>query len=115
MVLINTWLRKALARSATPGHRPHRSPPRTRGPSLEILEDRFCPSGGYLLVDSYNTNSVLRYDETTGAFVDEFVPKHSGGLYSGANMDFGPDHNLYVSNGLFSPNNKANDVLSYDG
>ena len=30
-------------------------------------------------------------------------------------MDLGPDHNLYVSNGLFSPNNKANDVLRYDG
>lgn len=81
----------------------------------EALEDRVCLSGGYLLVDSFNTNSVLRYNETTGAFVDEFVPKNSGGLYSGGNMDLGPDHDLYVSNGLFSNNNKANDVLRYDG
>jgi hypothetical protein len=79
------------------------------------LEDRLCLSGGYLLVDSFNTNSVLRYNETTGAFVDEFVPKNSGGLYSGGNMDLGFDHDLYVSNGLFSNNNKANDVLRYDG
>src|SRR6476620_8748289 len=82
---------------------------------IEALEDRLCPSGGYLLVDSLNTNSVLRYDETTGAFIDEFVKKNSGGLYSSGNMDLGPDHNLYVSNGLFSNNNKANDVLRYDG
>jgi hypothetical protein len=82
---------------------------------LEPLEDRLCPSGGYLLVDSYNTSSVLRYDETTGAFVDELVKKNSGGLYSSADMDLGPDHNLYASNGLFSFNNKANDVLRYDG
>jgi hypothetical protein len=81
----------------------------------ESLEDRLCPSSSYLLVDSFNTNSVLRYDETTGAFVDEFVPKNTGGLYSSGNMDFGPDHNLYVSNGLFSPKNKANNVLRFDG
>jgi hypothetical protein len=79
------------------------------------LEGRLCPSGGYLLVDSKGTSSVLRYDETTGAFVDEFVTKNSGGLYASADMDLGPDHNLYVSSGLFSKNNQANDVLRYDG
>jgi hypothetical protein len=84
-------------------------------PALERLEDRLCPSGGYLLVDSFDTNSVLRYNEATGAFVDQFVPKNTGGLYASASMDFGPDHNLYVSNGLFSTNNKANDVLRFDG
>jgi sugar lactone lactonase YvrE len=68
-----------------------------------------------LLVDSFNTNSVLRYNEATGAFVDQLVPKNTGGLYSSASMDFGPDHNLYVSNGLFSQNNKSNDVLRFDG
>ena len=83
--------------------------------SVAPLEGRLCPSGGYLLVDSKGTSSVLRYDETTGAFVDEFVTKNSGGLYSSADMDIGPDHNLYVSSGLFSKNNQANDVLRYDG
>jgi len=66
-------------------------------------------------VDSYDTNSVLRYDESTGAFVDTFVPKGSGGLYSPGAMIFGPDHNLYVSNGLFSPKGQPNNVLRYDG
>jgi hypothetical protein len=47
-----------------------------------------------LFVDSLIANSVLRYDETTGAFVDEFVKKHSGGQYSSADMDIGRDHNL---------------------
>jgi DNA-binding beta-propeller fold protein YncE len=79
------------------------------------LEGRLCPSGGYLYVDSYNTSNVLRYDETTGAFIDEFVKSNSGGLYKSADMDIGPDHNLYVSNGLYSNNNQANSVLRYDG
>jgi DNA-binding beta-propeller fold protein YncE len=79
------------------------------------LEGRLCPNGGYLYVDSYNTSNVLRYDETTGAFIDEFVKSNSGGLYKSADMDIGPDHNLYVSNGLYSNNNQANNVLRYDG
>src|SRR5205807_5527491 len=41
---------------------------------LELLEDRFCPSGGYLLISSANTDSMLRYDEHTGGFIDAFVP-----------------------------------------
>jgi sugar lactone lactonase YvrE len=96
------------------GRRP--GPFRPRRPLLlEPLEDRLCPSGGYLFVNSYSTNSILRYDETTGAFVDEFVKHNAGGLYSPTQIDFGPDHNLYAGNGLFSFNNQANDVLRFDG
>jgi hypothetical protein len=84
---------------------------------LEPLEDRLCPSGGYLLVDSVNTDSVLRYDETTGAFVDAFVPSRSGGLRTPIGLIFGPDHNLYVTSnykpGAAAPNQDA--VLRYDG
>jgi streptogramin lyase len=83
--------------------------------SVMPLEGRLCPSGGYLFVDSLNTSNVLRYDETTGAFVDEFVKTNSGGLYRSADMDIGPDHNLYVSNGLFPNNGQAKNVLRYDG
>src|SRR5262245_48606061 len=108
------WL-QTVGRPDAAGQRQRRSRPRTTFLALEVLEDRLCPSGGYLLVGSYNTDSVLRYDETTGAFVDELVHKGSGGLYSGANMDLGLDHNLYISNGLFSQNNKPNIVLRYDG
>jgi hypothetical protein len=88
-----------------------------RQPLLEGLETRLCPSG-YLLVDSYDNNSVLRYDENTGAFVDTLVPKGSGGLDNSVGMVLGPDHNLYVSNHLEPINNgngQTSSVLSFDG
>jgi outer membrane protein assembly factor BamB len=89
---------------------------RTRKPWLvERLEDRLYPSGSYLYVDSWNSNNVLRYDEQTGAFVDEFVKKNSGDLYSSVSMDFGPDHNLYLSNGHFGKQNQPKDVPEFDG
>src|SRR2546430_6037562 len=56
--------------------------PPARPLAVEPLEDRFCPSGGYLVVNSYNTNNILRYDETTGAFVDEFVKQNEIGRAS---------------------------------
>jgi hypothetical protein len=95
----------------------HRDPTRVKRsflPRLEALEDRLCPSGGYLLVSSVNTDSVLRYDETTGAFVDTFVPPRSGGLAQPCGLVFGPDHNLYVSSGIFSGRGHRA-VLRYDG
>jgi streptogramin lyase len=96
-------------------HRPSRPRP-ARRLHVESLEDRLCPSGGYLYVDSLQTNSVLRYDETTGAFAGEFVKKNSGGLGDSVGMDFGPDHNLYVSNGgPFPVPGEATNVLRFDG
>jgi DNA-binding beta-propeller fold protein YncE len=83
---------------------------------LETLEGRLCPSGGYLLVTDYDTHTVMRYDETTGAFVDRFVPKHSGGLNQPNGLIFGPrDHNLYVVGGEVSPSDQHRGVLRYDG
>src|SRR6266536_5288316 len=87
MFLLHT-LRRMISRPRTPRRR--HWPGRDHPLLLEPLEDRLCPSGGYLFVDSYDTNSVLRYDESTGAFVDTFVPKGSGGLYSPGAMIFGP-------------------------
>jgi sugar lactone lactonase YvrE len=86
-------------------------------PVLELLEGRFCPSGGYLLISSQNTDSVLRYDESSGAFVDAFVPAKSGGLRFPTGVVFGPaDHNLYVASGLFvNTGIDHKDVLRYDG
>ena len=48
-----------------------------------------------LLVGSFNTNSVLRYDETTGAFLGVFAS--GGGLDRPLELLFGPDGNLYVT------------------
>src|SRR5262249_821137 len=87
---------------------------RSFAPRLEALEERHCPSGGYLLVASVNTDSVLRYDETTGAFVDTAVPPRSGGLVQPCGLVFGPDHNLYVTSGIFSGQGHQA-VLRYDG
>src|SRR5438874_11021495 len=82
---------------------------------LEVLEDRLCLSGGYLLVASFGTNSVQRYDETTGAYVDTIVDHHSGGLAQPFAPLFGPDGNLYVSEGTFTNGTKEKSVLRYDG
>jgi hypothetical protein len=69
-------------------------------------------SGGYLFVPSFNTDNVLRYDESTGAFVNEFVPHKSGELTQPEGLIVGPDHNLYVSSGLYSG---VPAVLRYNG
>ena len=69
---------------------------------VERLEDRFCPSGGYLLVGSYDTSSVLRYDESTGAFVDQFDPHNLANLKDPVGGVVAPDHSLYVSSNIFS-------------
>jgi DNA-binding beta-propeller fold protein YncE len=68
----------------------------------------FGPDGN-LYVSSYGTNNVLRFDATTGDFIDQFVPSGSGGLSGTHGIAFGPDGNLYVSSHL------TNSVLRYDG
>src|SRR2546426_374593 len=52
-----------------------------------------------LVIDSGN-NRVLRYDGTTGAFIDEFIASGSGGLTNPENIQIGPDGHLYVSSQL---------------
>ena len=70
---------------------------------------------GYLFVVSYGTDSVLRYNGKTGAFVDSFVKK-SGGLRQPIGIIVGPDGNLYVTDGLDTGKNSTyHNVLRYDG
>ena len=45
---------------------------------------------------NFNGGGILRYDGTTGAFIDSFVAMGSGGLSSPRPLIFGPDGNLYV-------------------
>jgi glucose/arabinose dehydrogenase len=93
----------------------------------DVLEDRLCPSG-YLLVTSSDTNSVMRYDEVTGAPAPSagntgatFVSKNSGGLSQPTGLVFGPNDlsHLYVTSGVFGGNpggnGHPNAVLRYDG
>ena len=101
-------------RLLSPRRRAPRAPARNpRRLEVEALEDRMCPSGGYLLVGSFDNNSVLRYSETTGAFVDQFDPHNLANLKNPGPGVFGPDGNLYVSSGVFLNNNQK--VVKYNG
>ena len=49
------------------------------------------------LVNSFHTNSVLRYDAGTGQFLGAFIPPSSGGLEGPNGIVCGPDGNIYVT------------------
>jgi hypothetical protein len=116
-VSLCNWLRENVWRpTIRSGGRRIARPKRAVHPLLEVLEDRLCPSGGYLLVPDFDRNAVLRYNESTGAFVDEFVKRDSGGVNQPYIALYGPhDHNLYVSTGHWSGPGKIKAVLRYDG
>jgi DNA-binding beta-propeller fold protein YncE len=59
-----------------------------------------------LFVSSFSQNTVLRYNETTGAFLGTFISAGSGAPHRGI---FGPDGNFYVA----SADNDR--VLRYNG
>ncbi|MEM8778529.1 MAG: NHL repeat-containing protein [Cyanobacteria bacterium P01_G01_bin.49] len=62
-----------------------------------------------LLVGSFNTNSVLRYNGLKGNFIDDFIPSSSGGLNGPVAITFGEDRNLYLIS-IFN-----HSILRYDG
>lgn len=65
------------------------------------------PLQAALLVSSRGDNSIKQYDETTGAYIQDFVTSGSGGLLSPQGLTLGPDGNLYVSS--------SNSIKKYDG
>jgi hypothetical protein len=68
----------------------------------------FGPDGrAYVASTASTSNAVLRYDGTTGAFIDTFVPSGSGGLDGPIGMVFRPDGYLYVVGW------RSNSVLRY--
>src|SRR5205814_2382212 len=62
-----------------------------------------------LFVTNFLQNTVLRYDENSGAFKDTFVSRGSGGLNFALGDVIGPDGNLYVSSLM------SDQVLRYNG
>lgn len=62
-----------------------------------------------LFVSSYENSKVLRFDSTTGALIDVFIPNADGRLQLPHGLAFGRDGNLYVA----SAGNDS--VLRYDG
>jgi hypothetical protein len=79
----------------------------------------FGPSGrGHALdlyVSSLGTDSVLRYDGTTGEFLGEFVASGAGGLAEPEGLTFGPDGNLYVASLAFETSDGPRAVLRFQG
>lgn len=72
------------------------------------LATRVGPDG-LLYVASEGSNTIQRYNPSSGAFVDTFVTAGSGGLNGPTGMAWGPDGNLYV------PSFNSDQVLRYDG
>ena len=62
-----------------------------------------------MLVAAESDGSILRFDETTGAYLGTFVPPHSGGLVHPVGLGFGRDGNLYVTD------NATAQILRYNG
>jgi sugar lactone lactonase YvrE len=62
-----------------------------------------------LYVASANNNSVIRYNEVTGDYLDNFVYSGSGGLSVPKGLLFGADGNLYVNSA------NTNSVMRFSG
>src|SRR5262249_58531810 len=58
---------------------------------------------------------VVRFNGTTGAFLDEFVPTGTGGLGRSQGLVFGPDANHDGRMDLYVVSATTNSVLHYDG
>ena len=65
------------------------------------------PSVADLLVTNNDSHQILRYDDTTGAFLGVFAS--GGGLVGPAGMVIGPDGNVYVSS------ETTNSIKRFDG
>jgi hypothetical protein len=83
--------------------------PDGRGGLSSPFDMAFGPDDN-LYVSSAGTDSVLRYNGKTGAFIDAFIPTGSGDLSFPGGLAFGPDGNLYVAS--VNPPGK---LLRYDG
>jgi streptogramin lyase len=70
----------------------------------------FGPDGN-LYVDSFGTDSVLRYS-AGGAFINTFVSPGSGGLDGPHGLVFGRDGNLYV---IYNPGTEPPDIATPSG
>src|SRR5438552_13960187 len=67
------------------------------------------PAEAGVLVNSFDTNQVLEYNGTTGAFDKAFVTAGSGGLGFPFDLAFGPNGDLLAGSLA------TNEVLEYNG
>jgi len=78
--------------------------------TLALTATLFVCSAGQaeILVSSSGTDSILRYSDTTGAFLGALVPSGAGGLDDPRGLTVGPGNLLYVAS------RGTNTVLRYD-
>lgn len=74
----------------------------------------FGPDGSLYVTDN-RSNSIFRFDGSTGAFIDVFVPNDSGGLDTPRQLIFGPDGNGDGIDELYVASAKTDSILRYDG
>jgi RHS repeat-associated protein len=86
------------------------APGKVEGTVFNDLDGNGLWDKGRFLQASQDTNSILQFDGTTGAFIGYFVPPGSGGLFKPNAIIFGPDGDLYVDS-----YRGGNDVLRFDG
>lgn len=79
------------------------------GDGTDYPVDLIIGPDGNMYLSGWNSDDVRRYNPTTGAFIDAFVPAGTGGLDSAAGLAFGSDGNLYVASRLTS------EVLRFNG
>ena len=58
---------------------------------------------------------IWRFNGTTGALIDSFVPIGSGGLTGAVDLAFGPDGHLYVATPAGWERGRGQNILRYDG
>lgn len=76
---------------------------------LSVPQDVAFGPDGNLYVSNGFTDSITRFDGTTGALIGDFVASGSNGLAAPVGMAFGPNGDLYTTS---FPNNS---VFQFDG
>jgi hypothetical protein len=88
--------------------------PGGNGGLTHASDPTFGPDGNFY-VASKDTNQVLRYNGSTGAFIDDFFAAGSGGLTVPRAVRFGPDRNGDSVPDLYVSSFGTNQVLVYSG